>query len=299
VGSLVLVGDAFAIPLLEALERRREENILQSLVVMVSSGAILSDDPASPWYQSSYLANGSIIRDETGKAICEVMLIETTDADGDATWAIMKWWYDDGYGEFDLVTGTGKWKWLRGKGQIFPGPERKDDHIMPKFKFEWRLDPDANAKFDATYKAWLEAEEYTTRAVGYSFHGPHVTESTRHIGNGLTLDSNTQGGPYIFEDFPDSPFYQSKWKSHDTSIYDAKGTYLADVLIMESIDGDGDIAWQYQVWWYDQPPGRNVIFGGTGKWKGITGYAVAPGHVRIRGDDNKMVNVEKSHRMPD
>ena len=44
VGSLVLVGDAFAIPLLEALERRRDENLLQSLLLMVSSGAILSDD---------------------------------------------------------------------------------------------------------------------------------------------------------------------------------------------------------------------------------------------------------------
>lgn len=44
VGSLVLVGDAFAIPLLEVLERRREENLLQSLAVMISSGAILSDN---------------------------------------------------------------------------------------------------------------------------------------------------------------------------------------------------------------------------------------------------------------
>jgi acyl-CoA synthetase (AMP-forming)/AMP-acid ligase II len=44
VGSLVIVGDAFAIPLLEALDRRRDENILQSLLMMVSSGAILSDD---------------------------------------------------------------------------------------------------------------------------------------------------------------------------------------------------------------------------------------------------------------
>jgi fatty-acyl-CoA synthase len=44
VGGLVIVGDAFAIPLLETLERRRDENLLQSLVLMVSSGAILSDD---------------------------------------------------------------------------------------------------------------------------------------------------------------------------------------------------------------------------------------------------------------
>jgi fatty-acyl-CoA synthase len=44
VGSLVLVGDAFAIPILEALNRRRDENLLASLGLLVSSGAILSDN---------------------------------------------------------------------------------------------------------------------------------------------------------------------------------------------------------------------------------------------------------------
>lgn len=43
VGGLVLVGDAFAIPLVEALERRADENLLESLAVLVSSGASLSD----------------------------------------------------------------------------------------------------------------------------------------------------------------------------------------------------------------------------------------------------------------
>jgi hypothetical protein len=106
-------------------------------------------------------------------------------------------------------------------------------------------------------------------------------------------------GHYIFEDFPDSPFYQAKWKSHDTTIYDADGEILGDVMILESIDGDGDIAWQSQVWWYDEPPGRNVIFGGTGKWKGITGYAVVLSRIRHRNDDNYMLNLEKSHKLPD
>jgi fatty-acyl-CoA synthase len=43
IGGLVLVGDAFALPLIEALERRAEENPIQSLVMLVSSGASLSD----------------------------------------------------------------------------------------------------------------------------------------------------------------------------------------------------------------------------------------------------------------
>ena len=43
VGGLVLVGDAFALPLTEALERRSDEKLLDSLAVLVSSGASLSD----------------------------------------------------------------------------------------------------------------------------------------------------------------------------------------------------------------------------------------------------------------
>jgi fatty-acyl-CoA synthase len=43
VGGLVLVGDAFALPLIEVLDRRIEENLLESLAVLVSSGASLSD----------------------------------------------------------------------------------------------------------------------------------------------------------------------------------------------------------------------------------------------------------------
>lgn len=43
IGGLVLVGDAFALPLLECLERRRDENLLSSLGLLVSSGASLGD----------------------------------------------------------------------------------------------------------------------------------------------------------------------------------------------------------------------------------------------------------------
>ena len=44
VGSLVLVGDAFGRPLSEALERRPEQGLLDSLVMLISSGASLSPD---------------------------------------------------------------------------------------------------------------------------------------------------------------------------------------------------------------------------------------------------------------
>jgi len=43
VGGLVLVGDAFAMPLIAALDRRADEKPIASLMMMVSSGASLSD----------------------------------------------------------------------------------------------------------------------------------------------------------------------------------------------------------------------------------------------------------------
>jgi len=41
VGSLVIVGDAFAMPLLDSLEARRSEQLLQSVVMVMSSGTAL------------------------------------------------------------------------------------------------------------------------------------------------------------------------------------------------------------------------------------------------------------------
>ncbi|MDJ0877975.1 MAG: AMP-binding protein [Halieaceae bacterium] len=43
VGCMVLVGDAFAMPLTEALERRTDEKTIDSLLMLVSSGAAMSD----------------------------------------------------------------------------------------------------------------------------------------------------------------------------------------------------------------------------------------------------------------
>ena len=99
------------------------------------SGTVSTDDPDSPWYESSYLAHGSIIRDENGKAICEVMLIETTDADGDATWAIMKWWYDEGPGRNVFFGGTGKWKGITGYGKNLGRLRHRADN-----KTMWKID---------------------------------------------------------------------------------------------------------------------------------------------------------------
>lgn len=43
VGGMVLVGDAFAMPLIDALDKRPDQNLIASLIMLVSSGASLSD----------------------------------------------------------------------------------------------------------------------------------------------------------------------------------------------------------------------------------------------------------------
>jgi fatty-acyl-CoA synthase len=44
VGTVVIVGDAFGIPMLETLDRRQDEQLLASVSTLISSGAILSDE---------------------------------------------------------------------------------------------------------------------------------------------------------------------------------------------------------------------------------------------------------------
>lgn len=44
VGSMALIGDAFAIPLLECFDRRADENPLSTISLLISTGASLSDD---------------------------------------------------------------------------------------------------------------------------------------------------------------------------------------------------------------------------------------------------------------
>jgi hypothetical protein len=65
-----------------------------------------------------------------------------------------------------------------------------------------------------------------------------------------------------------------------------------DAMLLEDTDPDGDIVWLYHEWWYSNPPGSYEFIGGTGKWKGITGYGVTRGMLRGRTDDNYMLKSE-------
>lgn len=70
------------------------------------------------------------------------------------------------------------------------------------------------------------------------------------------------------------------------------GDRIADVMLLEDTDPDGDVVWLHHLWWYDAGPGRYRFIGGTGKWDGITGEGRTLGVLRHRKDDHWMLRSE-------
>ena len=77
VGGLVLVGDAFALPMNEVLERRADEQLLAPLKMFVSSGASLSDESKAALLKHN---PGLIIFDTLGSTEASGYAISTPEA---------------------------------------------------------------------------------------------------------------------------------------------------------------------------------------------------------------------------
>lgn len=210
------------------------------------TGVIIGENPGSPWHQATFYSQGSILRDLEGKPIREVSLFETIDPDGDMTWSVL--WKQDGVkGAYYPVVGMGKWKGIAGEGkETGEVRSRADGHSMPKYELRWELD-EAN---DDRIKSFAAKGDYTNNATSLSFHGPHVTESMRELANGFSLEISTQAGVLIGED-PNVPSPRSYATCYDrgTTIWSGKKR-LADIMLLEDTDPDGDIAWLIHVWWY-------------------------------------------------
>ena len=250
-------------------------------------GVMVTENPSSPWYQTTYLKQAFTVIDSDGKVFHEAALCENTDADGDMIWSIL-WCPIDGQGTFEFIHGTGKWEGINGKGQLKEDLEsRVDDHVMLRWHISWVIDTSKTFVDDS----FSVGSEYTGFDEGYSFHGPHVTKETKTFANGLIIDANTQAGVMITQN-PESPLYHATWKSQDTSVKDSTGRTLGDVLLLEEMDPDGNIAWSYQVWWYNSGEGSYRMIGGIGKWKGIEGERKVRGMVRNRTDDHFMLKEE-------
>jgi hypothetical protein len=272
-------GYIFANPIIE--RNRKIVKPGQILIDNHKSGVIVAENKESPWYKATYYAHGSILQDEQGKLIRQAAFVETIDSDGDVTWSIL-WEPSDGKATYHFVVGTGKWKGIAGEATITGTQRRADEGMMPNYKMSWEIDE----KNDQTIPAFDPKGPYTNKASSLSFHGPHVTESIRELSNGLKLIVNTQIGVLLPED-PAVPSPRGYAASSDNGVTVWKdGERLADVMLLEDVDAEGDMSWLVHVWWYARGRGLYKFVGGTGKWEGIRGEGTTlPAILKPRTDD--------------
>jgi hypothetical protein len=272
-------GYIFMNPMVE--RKRKTVKPGQILIDNHKSGVIVADNKESPWYKSTYYAHGSILQDAEGKLIRQAAFVETIDADGDVTWSIL-WEQNPGQVVYHFVVGTGKWKGIAGEAMITGMQSRADEGMMPNYKMSWEIDE----KNDLTIPAFDPKGPYTNKASSLSFHGPHVTESIRELSNGLKLIINTQIGVLLPEDpIVQSPRGYAASNDNGVTVWN-KGERLADVMLLEDVDAEGDMAWLCHVWWYARGRGLYKFVGGTGKWEGIKGEGTTlPAILKPRTDD--------------
>ena len=279
-------GYAFLSP--SVLKRTKTLQNGITLVAHQQTGVIVNESHYSPWRHATFLIQETIVTDADGKLVREVGLCETVDADGDLTWSIL-WRQVTGPGNLKFIVGTGKWEGISGYGEISGIVQvRADDYLMPRWSINWQVDREASHLLDGSNERGV----YTNHDQGFSFHGPHVVESTRELTNGIRLEVNNQSGVLMSEDREaNSP--RNFATSFDRGTTLMKGEErIADVMLLEDTDPDGDVVWLYHFWWYGTGPGRYRFIGGTGKWEGISGEGKTLGVLRNRMDDHWLLRSE-------
>jgi hypothetical protein len=278
----------------------RNRKVVKKGVVLVDnhkSGVIVSDNPDSPWNKATYYAHGSSLCDDDGKFIRQVAFCETIDPKGDVTWSIL-WEPSEGKASYHFIVGTGKWKGIAGEATITDMMGRADDYTMPIYSMKWEIDE----KNDEIVPVFEPKGQYTNHATSLSFHGPHVTEEIKELANGLKLIINTQLGVLIGEDTTAINVQNPRGyaASYDKGVTVWKhGKRLADVMLLEDVDPDGDIAWLVHAWWYERGRGLYKFIGGTGKWEGIRGEGKTLGQLMRRSDDYHLLRSEIHWRFDD
>ena len=256
------------------------------------SGVIVSENPQSPWHQATCFAFGTTVKDTDGNLVQEAALYEMTDADGDVTWSIY-WNPADGPGTFEFVQGMGKWENITGHGKdLGVVNERADGHSMPRWELSWEVGK------EEVERATFDPEAYPESDTSLSFHGPHVTRTTKELSNGLTLIYSSQSGILLSDNIDAvSPRNRATVFDRGTTIKTAGGKNLGDVMLLEDQDPDGDLAWLIHIWWYGKGPGWYKFLGGTGKWKGIAGGGQTLGMLAPRVDDHYMLKSQVHWRV--
>jgi len=249
----------------------------RTVIAYTQIGAMVGGSAGGPWKNAALFVQGTVFKDAAGGVIADVALWETTDPEGDLVWAVL-WRPKDAPHTFEIKAGTGKWRGIAGKGRLSEGESR--------WKIDWSI---ANLESAAIR---CRPGDYAYHDSGFSFHGPHVTDMSRTLPNGVTLVYNNQSG-VLLSDNRDARSPRNLATSYDRgTTYSLGGKNLADIMLLEDTDPDGDIVWLYHEWWYGKGPGSYEFIGGTGKWRGISGYGKTLGVLRDRVDDYWLIKSE-------
>jgi hypothetical protein len=248
----------------------------RSIVAYRQSGAVTGGS-GGPWRQATLLAQGSLFKGAAGNVIADVALWETTDADGDVVWGVLRA-PSGGPDTFQIKAGTRKWKGIAGPVTLLDSRSR--------WQMDWTIANHGSAAVRGN------PGDYSYHDTGLSFHGPHVPELSRKLPNGVTLVYSNQSGVLLSDN------RESKSPRNLATCYDRGTTYLlngknlGDIMLLEDTDPDGDTVWLYHEWWYGKGPGSYEFIGGTGKWNGISGFGKTLDLLRDRLDDYYMLKSE-------
>lgn len=260
-------------------------------------GVIITENQASPWYNASCFAHGSVILDEENQVLTEILICQATDSNGDISWSVL--WYPDGEkgeGSFELIQGIGKWAGIGGSGSTSGSRAlRSDASIMPEYKISWEIDP-VNAPFTDIIE---DKEKYSFTDQCLSFHGPHIFLEKSALENGISLEFSSQSGVLMSMLGPEtvSPRNGATCFDRGTTVK-LDGKTQGDIMLLEDTDAEGDVAWLYHIWWYNKGPGIYQFVGGSGKWEGISGKGVTRGMFEGRSDDHFMLKSELYWNLP-
>jgi len=249
----------------------------RSIIAYNQSGTMVSGSADGPWKKATLFAQGTIFKDAGGAVVTDVALWEMTDPEGNLVWGVL-WRPVNAPHTFAIKAGTGKWKGIAGQGKLLDGETR--------WEIDWSI---ANLK-SAAFRC--KPGDYVYHDSGFSFHGPHVTERSITLPNEVTLVYNNQSGVLLSDE------REAKSPRNFATCYDRGTTYrlgdkdLADIMLLEDTDPDGDTVWLYHEWWYGKGPGSYEFIGGTGKWQGISGYGKSNGVLRDRVDDYWLIKSE-------
>lgn len=280
-------GYIFSGPRLEKKSKTLKNG--NAIVAYHQSGVVVGESEKSPWHHATLFCQGTSVNDADGQLIQGIDLCEAIDPDGNISWGFL-WRPAGGPETFQFILGTGKWQGIRGEGRLrAPIQNRADDHLMPGFEISWEVDAEHSSLADH-----IDAGgDYPESDRCISFHGPHAVDSTKELSSGYILEVNSQSG-VLYSENPEavSPRNYATCFDRGSTIKDAQGKTLGDVMLLEDTDADGDVAWLYHLWWYGEGGGIYKFIGGTGKWKGIIGDGKTGSMVAPRNDDHYMLRSE-------